>query len=65
MNTTFLMATFIPPDASEELAEAEGVKVVTDPVTVTFELDTGERIVLDRQELALAIQGRGQLREAA
>lgn len=60
-----LMATVLPPAASDELAESEPVLVEVDALTVTLTLDTGERIVLDREELALALSGSGQGRQAA
>ena len=60
-----LIATVLPPAASDEMAEAEPVLVETDALTVTLTLDTGDRIVLDREELRLAIEGRAVERRAA
>lgn len=62
---SLLMATVLPPAASDEMAEAEPVLVETDALTVTLTLDTGERIVLDREELRLAVEGRAVQRRAA
>ncbi len=62
---SLLIATVLPPAASDEMAEAEPVVVETDALTVTLTLDTGERIVLDREELRLAIEGRAVDRRAA
>ena len=63
MNTSLLMATVLPPAASDELAEAEPVVVEVDLLTVTLVLDDGQRIALDREEL-LAAAGRREVRAA-
>ena len=63
--TSLLMATVLPPNASDELGEAEPVLVDCDGLAVTLTLDTGERLVLQRDELLAEIQGGGQRRVEA
>lgn len=60
----WLMATVIPPAASEEMVEAEPVLVKADQLTITLELDDGSRLVIDRGEFLAAI-GQPALRKAA
>ncbi len=53
--TSLLMATMLPPCASDELADAEPVLVECDGMAVTLVLVDGERLVVSREELLLAV----------
>lgn len=55
-----LTATLIPPNASDELGEAEPVLVDCDGLAVTFVLDSGERLVFLREELLAELAGAGE-----
>jgi hypothetical protein len=65
MPEVLLTATVLPPGASEELADAEPVLLILDALTVTLMLDSGERIVLDRGELRMALEGQAQIGRVA
>lgn len=60
-----LTATLIPPNASDKMGEAEPVLVDCDGPAVTFVLDSGERLVFQRDELLAEIQGGGERRVEA